>query len=89
VITIFSVAKHWTDVTAQHFGETPLFTAAFRWEISYVTDLGRNSVDVAFQRQMGSELVAVVQNAADLIPQFALALQIVHISNHVKSLFSA
>ena len=38
---------------------------------------------------MSPDLVVGIQNVADFIPQLALALQVVHIANHVESLFGA
>lgn len=65
-------------------------TIIFNWvKENKVTDQLRYFVNLAFQFKMGSDLVVGIQNVTDFIPQFALALQVIHIANHEESLFGA
>ena len=43
---------------------------------------------VTFQFKMRANLLVGVENLTDCVPQFALSLKVLHISNHKESLFS-
>lgn len=55
----------------------------------FPTYFSNHIVNVAFQAEIQSQLAIRIQHFANTIPQFALALQILHIANHVETLFSS
>ena len=92
-------AKHF----GQTFLQTPAFRreihylANLKTKINYLINQLRcnnyvmyqfnNSVNLTFQFKVSANLLVGVENLADCVPQFALSLKVVHITNHVESLF--
>lgn len=55
---------------------------------NYVMKMYQFNNSVTFQFKMSANLLVGVENLTDCVPQFALSLKVLHISNHKESLFS-
>ena len=93
-------AKHFrlTFLQTPAFRREIHYLAHLKTKINYLINQSRsnyvmkmyqfnNSVNLTFQFKVSANLLVGVENLADCVPQFALSLKVVHITNHVESLF--